>query len=92
MNIKEFYLETYPTDELGVEINENATFTGLYHSLHIGNDPYEYIGVGDSIVRERCFEKLAEIIDTSYDYVYDLWLYDNPITLGPATEFTICEE
>jgi hypothetical protein len=74
MNIKQFYCETFPTDELGVEINETATFTGLYHALHIGNDPYEYIGVSDSIVRERCFEKLAEIIDTNYDYVYDLWL------------------
>jgi len=74
MNIKEFYLETYPTDELGVEINEKATFIGLYHDLLTGGDPYEYIGVGDSIVRERLFEKLANIIDTSYGYVYNLWL------------------
>jgi hypothetical protein len=73
-NIKEFYLETYPTDELGVEINENATFIGLYHDLLIGGDPYEYIGVSDSVVRELCFERLAEIINTSYDYVYDLWI------------------
>ena len=73
-NIKEFYLETYPTDELGVEINENATFIGLYHDLLTGGDPYEYIGVSDSVVRELCFERLAEIINTSYDYVYDLWL------------------
>jgi hypothetical protein len=74
MKIKEFYLENYPTDELGVEINENATFIGLYHDLLIGGDPYEYIGVGDSVIRERLFEKLANIIDTSYDYVYNLWL------------------
>jgi hypothetical protein len=73
-NIKQFYLETYPTDELGVEINENATFIGLYHDLLTGGDPYEYIGVSDSFVREMCFERLAEIINTSYDYVYDLWL------------------
>lgn len=73
-NIKEFYLETYPTDELGVEINENATFIGLYHDLLTGGDPYEYIGVSDSVVRELCFERLAEIINTSYDYVYDLWI------------------
>ena len=91
-NIKEFYLETYPTDELAVEINENATFIGLYHDLLTGGDPYEYIGVDDAVVRELCFEKLAKIIDTSYDYVYDLWIYDNPITLGPATEFTVVEE
>ena len=74
MNIKEFYLETYPTDELGVGINEKATFIGLYHDLLTGGDPYEYIGVGDSIVRERLFEKLANIIDTSYGYVCNLWL------------------
>jgi hypothetical protein len=74
MNIKEFYLETYPTDELGVELNETATFIGLYHELLIGGDPYEYIGVGDSVIRERLFEKLANIIDTSYGYVYNLWL------------------
>jgi len=74
MNIKEFYLEAFPTDELGVEINENATFIGLYHELLIGGDPYEYIGVGDSVIRERLFEKLANIIDTSYGYVYNLWL------------------
>jgi hypothetical protein len=74
MNIKNYYCETFPTDELGSEINENATFIGLYHDLLIGGDPYEYIGVDDSIVRERLFEKLANIIDTSYDYVYNLWL------------------
>jgi hypothetical protein len=51
-----------------------------------------HIGVDDAVVRELCFEKLAKIIDTSYDYVYDLWIYDNPITLGPATEFTVVEE
>lgn len=74
MNIKEFYLENYPTDELGAEINEKATFIGLYHDLLTGGDTYEYIGVGDSIVRERLFEKLADIIDTSYGYVHNLWL------------------
>ena len=29
MKIKQFYLKNYPTDELGVELNENANFTGL---------------------------------------------------------------
>jgi len=90
MNIKEFYLETYPTDESGVEINENATFIGLYHTLITAGDPYEYIGVTDSVIRERLFERLAEELEVSYDYVYDLWLYDSPITLGPAIEFSVC--
>ena len=74
MNIKEFYLETYPTDDLGLELNETPTFPGLLNQLIVGGDVYNYIGVGDSIIRERLFEKLAESMEVSYDYVYNLWL------------------
>lgn len=74
MKIKEFYLETYPTDDLGLELNETPTFPGLLNQLIIGGDVYRYIGVGDSIIRERLFEKLAESMEVSYDYVYNLWL------------------
>ncbi len=74
MKIREFYLETYPTDDLGLELNETPTFPGLLNQLIVGGDVYNYIGVGDSIIRERLFEKLADIIDTSYGYVHNLWL------------------
>jgi hypothetical protein len=74
MKIKEFYLENYPSDELGVELNETPTFAGLLNQLIVGGDVYRYIGVGDSIIRERLFEQLANELETSYDYVYDLWL------------------
>ena len=92
MNIKEFYLETYPTDDLGLELNETPTFAGLLNQLIIDGDVYRYIGVSDSVIRERLFERLAEELEVSYDYVYDLWLSDNPITLGPAIESTVCEQ
>ena len=74
MLIREFYLETYPTDELGLQLNETPTFPGLLNQLIVGGDIYRYIGVSDSVVRERLFEKLAESINVSYDYVYNLWL------------------
>lgn len=72
-NIKLYYIRTFPSDELGLEINPQATFLGL-----IGNikDVYEYIGVADSIVRERLFERIAEIMECSYDEIYNLWLED----------------
>jgi hypothetical protein len=100
MNIKQFYLENYPSDELGAEINPNASFAGLLNQLIIDGDVYEYIRVGDSLIRERLFEGLANELGTSYDYVYDLWMNENPlrkeknfeIKLGPAIEFTVCEE
>ena len=74
MNIKQFYIENYPTDELGIELKEDTNFTGLLNELFTNNDIYGYIGVGDSIIRERLFEKLSEILNCSYDYVYNLWL------------------
>jgi hypothetical protein len=74
MTIKEFYLNEYPTDELGIELNNNITFAGLVTELFGGHDVYEYIGVHDSLVRERLFSELAKQLNTSYDYVYNLWL------------------
>ena len=81
MNIKEYYMDKYPQDELGVELNENANFVGLLDILHIQDsddlndtDVYEYIGVGDSLIRERLFEKLAIDTNKPYNYIWDLWL------------------
>lgn len=74
MNIRNYYVSTFPTDELGIEINPNATFEGLFRELDNYGDVYEYIGVGDSLVRERVFEKLAEIMGVTYDEVYSQWL------------------
>ncbi len=74
MTIREFYLERYPTDELGIELNETPTFAGLLNQLIVGGDIYRYIGVSDSVIRERLFERLAEELEVDYNYVYNLWL------------------
>ena len=72
--IKNYYLANFPTDELGLEINEDATFEGLFETLDRYRDVYDYIGVMDSIVRERIFERLCEIMECEYDVVYDQWM------------------
>ena len=74
MTIKDFYLNEYPTDELGIELKDNITFAGLVTQLFGDGDVYDYIGVHDSLVRERLFSELAKQLNTSYDYVYNLWL------------------
>jgi hypothetical protein len=73
-NIREYYMENFPTDELGVEINENATLEGLYAVLTIGGDVYEYIGVGDSMIRERLFWAVSQLTSTPYNDLYAKWL------------------
>jgi hypothetical protein len=72
--IKEFYLSNYPTDELGNEIHTKATFIGLFEVLDTYKDVYNYIGVHDSIIRERIFEKLANEMGTDYNEIYNQWL------------------
>ena len=74
MKIREFYLEAYPSDDMGNDINPNATFAGLLNQLIVSGDVYAYLYVYDSIIRERLFEKLAEELEVSYEYVYKLWL------------------
>ena len=74
MLIKEFYLNEYPTDELGLELNEKANFDGMLNTILYGKDVYEYIGVNDSLVRERLFQYAAFRLKKPYTYVYNLWV------------------
>ena len=74
MTIREFYLEVYPTDDLGLELNETPTFAGLLNQLIVDGDIYRYIGVSDSVIRERLFERLADELEVNVDYVYNLWI------------------
>lgn len=74
MKIKNWYRKTFPTDECGADIDPTATFEGLFETLDHYRDVYTYIGVGDSVIRERVFAKLAEIMKCDYDYIYEQWL------------------
>jgi hypothetical protein len=92
-SIRKHYINSYPTDELGSDINPKATFDGLYKVLEKGKDAYAYIGVGDSIVRERIFEKLADLKGVDYEVIYTMWLYADSLKgkdlqkVGVATEY-----
>ena len=74
LDIKNWYLKTYPTDNLGKEINDNVSFWSLYTFMSQRYNVYSVLGVSDSIVRERVFEKLSEILGIKYDYIYKMWL------------------
>ena len=70
--IKDFYLRTYPTDDLGVEIDPNMTFERLILKAAKGKDIYDLIGVGDSVIRERLYSKIADEMNVEYVFVYNL--------------------
>ena len=70
-NIRLWYMSNFPKDELGDEISPSATFKGAQKNL---GRIYEYIGVHDSVVRERVFSELSERMGLSYKEIYDQWL------------------
>lgn len=75
--IRDWYIAAYPEDELGLELNPNITFTGIFNFLrkpYKGVYVYDVLGVGDSLIRERVFARLAEIRKVDYDVIYDMWL------------------
>jgi len=74
-NIKKWYLTEYPTDEAGEDINDDVTFADVVSALDKHKDVYDVLGdYADSIIRERVFEKLAEILNCDYDVIYNQWL------------------
>lgn len=75
--IKEWYVKEYPKDELGVELDNEITFYDLFVVLDNYKSVYKALNVWDSIVRERVFSKLAEIMQVDYDYIYEQWLKGN---------------
>ena len=73
VKLRNWYMENFPTDELGNDINPDATFQDLLDALEFWWDVYEIIGVGDSVIRERLFAGLAEITGVNYDCIYEKW-------------------
>lgn len=73
-SVRGWYVEAYPTDDLGKEIYEDTTFEDVLDMLNDGGDVYDTLGVADSIIRERIFEKLSDLLDVDYSVIYDKWL------------------
>lgn len=72
-DIRSWYVQNFPDDELGTEIHSGVSFQSLYDNLS-SNDIYGIIGIDDSTIRERCFSKLAELVGVEYSVIYDKWL------------------
>ena len=72
-SMRTYYEVWYPEDPLGCCLSDKC-FMDLWVALMNRKDVYKVIGVGDSIVRERLFKKLADLLDVDYDIVYDHWV------------------
>jgi len=83
-NIRSWYIKQYPTDNMAP--TSSATFVELEDSLRAGKGAKygEILGVTDSVIRERVFRRLAQLSDTTYEEVYNMWLHG-----APKQQFTL---
>lgn len=81
-SVRDWYMQEYPTDELGAMISHDATFADAWQHLgtYQGKDVYDVLGVGDSTVRERVFNSMCERVGCDYEQVYDKWVSGNSRT------------
>lgn len=70
--IRVWYAENYPTDDLGKDLAD-VSFKDFFCAVAT-NKVYETMGVADSLVRERLFEHLSNLIKKPYSFIYDMWL------------------
>lgn len=74
--VKDWYIQAFPNDQLGEEINNEVTFKQLYEMLLVGEEIYNHTA-NDSVVRKRIFKKLAEVYNTTLETIYDHWYNTN---------------
>lgn len=77
--VRNWYMRAYPADELGVGIDPSLTFEDALGAVSRGGGFYDVLGVGDSVVRERIFEELANRAGCTYDDIYEAWLEQRPV-------------
>lgn len=89
-----WYLAAYPDDTLGADIPERVTMGDLIDSVARHTDFYEALGVGDSLIRERFFEEIANRLSVSYGDVYDSSFknIDLPKDVMSALDGTLLDE
>lgn len=78
LNLYDWYIGAYATDaDMHPHLNHKVTFYDINNCLNSNKDIYQCIfidGMVDSVVRERVFGKLSELLSVPYSEVYDRWL------------------
>ena len=72
-NVKSWYHSVYPSDNIYTDINPSSTLYDVVDRLYCKSDVYAYLA-DDSVVRERVFEHLSEVLNCEYDVIYYQWL------------------
>jgi hypothetical protein len=73
-NVRDWYMDKYSDDELAQEINPKITFNDIREIIDAKKDIYDFLNVADSLIRQRIFAELANLLGVRYEVVYEAWL------------------
>ncbi|MDE6028734.1 MAG: ssDNA-binding domain-containing protein [Clostridiales bacterium] len=74
-SVKKWYVRTFPSDEIASTLSDSVTFDDVRRTILDGKDIYATLGgSADSVVRERVFRGLADVLNVDYGAVYNDWL------------------
>ena len=74
--VRDWLLRTSPEEESMIgSFSKTITFKELARRMRKGENFYEILDCTESVQREYCFVRLAELYDTNYEYWYQTWLY-----------------
>ena len=75
-SVRDWYMDTYPNDDLGHMIDKKVSFWDLVGLLNagLGDKIYKVIGVDDSVIRERIFSRISKVVGCDYGTIYDTWI------------------
>ena len=77
--VRDWLLRTNPEEESMIgNFSKKITFKELAWRMRKGDEFYEILGCTESVQREYCFARLAELYDTNYEYWYQTWLHREP--------------
>lgn len=68
-----WYASEFPSDDLKENLVKGVSFQKMFDM--VGTTEFKnIIGEDDSVVRQRCFEKISELMGIDYNVIYDKWL------------------
>ena len=77
--IRAWLLRTCPEEKPMIgDFRKDVTFAEVNRRMHGGENFYDICDCNESVQREYCFGRMAELFGTNYEYWYRTWLEGKP--------------
>ena len=79
--VRDWLLREHPDEKTMIgDFSKTVTFQEVADRMRAGEEFYEICDCGESVQREYCFGRMAELFGTNYEYWYRTWLDRKPPT------------